>query len=483
MNSWLRAAVVFGILPFFLVGCFDDDDDGPSDDAGKDIDLMAVVVEAFDRVPKDLPPGVTFAGVDFEYSWTTDAVATLEYWFNGTGGRQHHVSAVIMRTVAQAKDETEYTVDYLGAEEAGKNSGRYCGLEFAPIYLDVDLASTCVLQVESIYLDVETGPVGEDDAEDGVEILAVMEDYFKDILKDATDRPRKVDPRVLAAVLASVPANGPDGNAMDFPDDSVEDAPKGLVRSVSWSADETVDAYFYVFDTSDNALDYLRSDLGDDKAKAGDKVCVRYSSTTRDCGLLVGETVVIAERRSVSESAPAKDSELADWLDVLERHVERIRGGRVPPAPKATPTPFGAKTPTRVPTRAATDSPPKSVVTKGPAITRFNAGTWTFDLLITSNSCGANPAVGSSVQIQYEFTDSNGDGYIYAGERFSIRQTIPGVADAGAIDAELPSLSYVVPVTSGTRSGFAEVDLTFTSVNEAEIYYSEAYDDCELTGK
>ncbi|MGE0598945.1 MAG: hypothetical protein AB7J35_03855 [Dehalococcoidia bacterium] len=483
MKLWLRTALLFGILPFAFAGCFGDDDDEPSDSDETDADLMAVVVAAFDQVPRNLPPGVTFAGVDFEYGWTSDAVASLEYWFNGTGGRKHHVSAVIMRTAAQAKDEADYTIDYLEAEEAGRNSGRFCGLEPAPIYLDVDFASTCVRQLESIYLDVETGPVGEEDAEDSVEVLAAMEDYFKDILKDATDRPRKVDPRVLAAVLASVPANGPDGNSMDFPDDSIEDAPKGLIRSVSWSAGESVDAYFYVFDTGENALAYIRSDLGDDSAKAGEKVCVKYSSTSRDCGLVAGETVIIAERRNVSESAPAKDEELSDWLDVLERHVERIRGGRVPPAPKATPTPYGTSTPARNATRVATPTPPKATATTGPEVSRFNAGTWTFDLLVTSNSCGATPAVGAPVQIQYEFTDSDGDGYIYPGELFSIRQTIPGDADAGAIVAELPSLSYVVPVTSGSRSGFGEVDLTFVAVNEATILYSELYDDCLLTAE
>jgi hypothetical protein len=112
---------------------------------------------------------------------------------------------------------------------------------------------------------------------------------------------------------------------------------------------------------------------------------------------------------------------------------------------------------------------------------RFNAGTWTLPVVITANSCpGGQPAIGTTVVLEYELTDSNGDGYIYPGELFGIEQLKPGYSDLGATYATLPTTRFAADTSSGTLKGGAIVELTFTAENEALVSYVESYGSCSI---
>jgi hypothetical protein len=155
----------------------------------------------------------------------------------------------------------------------------------------------------------------------------------------------------------------------------------------------------------------------------------------------------------------------------LVDHVGELKGGKLPRAV--------SKDAARPPT--ASPSTPTPTATPLPHVDRFNAGTWTLDLKVTSNNCpGETPAVGSTITVVYEFTDSTGDGYIYPGELFAIDQLSPVVSDLGAVYATLPTTRFAAEATAVNQTGAAQVELTFTAEDETLVSYIEAYGNCTI---
>ena len=472
-------------LALAACGGGDGDDDDSDDERDRELDLIALVAAAFEDEPRRLPEGIELDELTSEDGWTSQNVAVLSFWFTGTGGATHHASAAIYRSEKEARDELTESVELLEAIESEDARGRYCFWD-SPLYLDVDDASTCMGRSGVVYLEVESGPAGEDEPEAALELLRSLEKYFEDLAEDATSRVRSLKPKPLAAILASVPPPPPeDGKTVGFAETTEVDTQVqafGMVRQVNWPAEQAdrMAAFITVFDSETGAESYKLDYFGEGiVATQGESTCATADSRAyRVCVQLVGETAILVQRQPERTTLPALDQPLLAWLETVAAHVESIRTGRLPEAPDVTPTPVVKDTPT-APPQLATPTP-----TAGPAVTSVNAGTWTFDVIVETNTCpGDRLPPGTTFRTQYEFTDTNGDGFIASGEKFDIYQYEPFAQEVGVIAAPLPAASFVHPSALGELTGFATVELTFIAADEAYINYVEEYASCRMTAQ
>lgn len=478
-----------------LAACGDDDGDQRDDDErDRELDVIALVAAAFEEEPRRLPDGIELDEVTSEDGWTSQNVAVLSFWFTGTGGATAHASAAVFRDEKQAREELADAVEMLEAVESEDARGRYCFWDF-PLYLDVDDASTCMGRSGVVYLEVEKGPAGEDDPEAALELLQSLENYFDDLAEDATSRVRLLKPRPLAAILASVPPPAPpDGKPVGLAEGTevtTEVQAFGLVRQVNWPSgqDDRMAAFIAVFDSETGAESYKQNYFGSGNVATKDEsTCATADSRSyRVCVRLVGETAILLQRQPERTTLPALDQSLLAWMATVADHVQSIRNGRLPAAPEdVAPEDVAPEVDvtSTLPPFTATLPPATATPTVGPAVTRVNAGTWTFDVVVTANTCpGDRLQPGATFRTQYEFTDSNGDAFIASGERFSIYQYEPFAQELGTLTATLPATTFGHPSALDALTGLATVKLTFISVNEAYIDYVEQYVNCRLTAE
>lgn len=489
LQSFHVAFVAVATVSLLLSGCSGGGDDTPPDAPAK-TDLIALVTAAFEETPR-LPSGIELIEVTSEPGWSSQNVAVLDFLFKEKG-LQHHAVASIYRSERDAREELDAAREMYQGEEAKSARGSYCYWDEGAFYLDVKAASSCYGLAGVVYLEVESGPAKQGDTAPSLELLKALQRHFNRLAEHATERVRTVPPKPLAALLSSVPPPAAGVKAKLQPPTISEGSDTarnfGLVRQVGWPSDaqDHISAYIAVFNANTGAEEYKKDFFGTgNTAVDGDASCASVQQRVyRVCLQVVEETVIQAQRVPEQTTSPSLDKPLVTWLAVLAGHVENLRAGRLPAAPEREPAaartaPATATRAGRIPTTA-----PTPTRTPSPPITRINAGTWTFDLVITANNCsGGLLPVGSTMRAVYELTDSNGDGFIDQGEGFSIYQSAPFEQHVGDYVMNFPGGSIQHPAVLGNRTGYAVVVFTFTKINEALIDYQEVYPGCTVSAR
>ncbi len=479
----LGACVALAVLG---AACDGDDDGDDEQDEEAELDLIALVSAAFEETPRRLPDGLTLSRVYYAGKYSNDSGPSVDFDFTAADGTEGHAVAVVFRTVAEARAMLDGEVEYFEVPESSSR-GRYCYWDEFSTYVNFDFEgiSFCMGRSGNVYLEVEFGEVPEDEPEAALELLQEMGRHFDSLAEDATARVRRLKPEPLASSLAAFAPPGPGDRefatdpqaAFTDPEDT-----SGLIERVQWLGDSSRDAsvFFYTFETVAQATAYRETNLVSVTGPGATACAIPSETNFRFCGHQSEEVVILVQRQA-EVSAPAVDSYLQAWAEELVKHVADVRSGKLPRAPRATATPSGTRTPTVPPPPPATSTP---TATPLPQVDRFNAGTWTLPIIVSSNTCpGGQPAVGTEVTLQYEFTDSDGDGYIYPGELFSIEQILPGYSDLGATFAVLPTTRFAAATTAGTLTGGAILELTFIAENETLVSYVESYGTCSIRGE
>ncbi|MBK9613022.1 hypothetical protein [Candidatus Amarobacter glycogenicus] len=469
-----------------MAACSGGDDDGP--EATPETDAIALVVAATEENPRALPSGVTYDRLRFasvpEYGAgaSEDLVAVLEMEFHGRSS-QYLAEVTVLRTESAARAELKRRISLDDVDETKSAPGHFCYWMRGPLILpsDLDGASICYGRSGSVVVAVEAAPAAERDLDQGLALLRSVERHFQILATGATDRVRTLPPEVFAGLLAAVPAPGLDpGSSLTWSEfgsrDEFSDGQRWLIRRPA-DADESAVAFLNIFDSDQSAQAFHWSYSSAQGDGPGVVTCAIPTSNSagRYCIERLAETVVVTYSVGAAPSAPAVAEDLRVWARAIGEYVSKLQSGRLPTAARAPSTP--GVTQTRAPrTPTVTVTP---TATPLPFIPRVNAGTWTFHVIVKKNTCpGGSPAVGSTIRLQFEFTDSNGDQYISDGEAFGIDQTLPQRQRLGTITATLPTAEFAAQVTNGNLLGYAGVYLGFVAANEALISYREYYDDC-----
>ena len=480
--AWLVAACLVIALGAAACGGGDDDDE---EEEEPELDVAALVVAAFEEEPR-LPDEFELTDIQFNSSFDSDSVATVDFLIKGSGIGEAYAIAVIYRDDRTARTVLQEEVEGWDATESEKARGRYCFWDEFSYFTNADFKgiSYCLGRAGNVYLELELGEVIEEDPEAGIELLVALERHFDDLIEDATRRPRNVPPLPKAAMLASVPVPGPEGTTnASFREFSKTDeiATDGLVGKVSWAGDAatTEFAFLFVFESPEDADDY-RSGSFPATAKRDQTSCVKPAGdpTHRVCSHQVDEVVIITQRQPAAV-VPDVDTRLQKWVEALAKHVADVSEGKLPGPPKGATPGTGPAGVTRTPT--APPATPTATRTPLPPLSFINAGTWTLDLDVEKNTCASGlPAAGSVIQVKYEFEDSDGDGYIENGEPFYVQEILPVSRDIGIFTAALPHATWIAEARNGSLVGRYTIELGFDAADSVFVEYTETYAGCEI---
>jgi hypothetical protein len=454
----------------------------------KAADPIGVAVGMMNTPPSEVQKGTTVED-ELTFFATDDegVVAGYGVVFTDKDELTHEASFYVYRSeeaAQQALDAATDGYDDIGLKAPKDKAGLRCAWD--------DLVEETVCMGRSGVVEVENYTYSEDDdSPDEDALLKAGTDFTKALLSYAqgiskkSEKVDRVPVKALPALLAAVqPPNGPGGARTQQPsaieNDELLDKYKGA-RQVRWySTDKSYSLWFLTFSSKSDASAYLKEyyqGLSKVTIESGDATCVKLTDQWV-CGEVADEVVSLVVHNTTSGE---EDEDAAKYASDGAAHAKSLRSGDLPREPKDSSGSSKIQTGTTPTTRGPTSPPPSPTATATPTpvpINAINSGTWTFDITVRANTCGGEPAVGSPVTVEYEFTEAGRDYLISKGELFGIEQTFPNNRDFGVFTMSLPRLLLQLPLSSG---GTGILTLDFIAVDEADVQYVVDYGNCKIT--
>lgn len=453
---------------------------------GKDSpDPLAYVAGLAEQPPSTLA-GAALSG-DFESFADEDLglIAAFQGFYDGAGLEYNVFVDVYRSEDTAAAGLAAWHEAYQDSIEVEGKPGTYCS--------NLDEADTrdslCFGRYKSVYIEVDAYPSNEDlpaiaeVQSASLSMLSAVAGHLHS-LEAAARAP--IPPKALAALSAAVPPPpAPGDTEFSFPA-SVDDELLGIydwARQYSWTAGDDWRLFLSTFDSASDARSFKNAYLGDNEVvedKGSGATCLAAGDKQYwVCISLVEETAVFVEHKSTSEEL---DREAADLSKRAVDQVRELRAGKLPPERPAPSRSGRPVSPTSAPTPSPSPSPTPSPTPVPPPY--VNGGTWTFDMKVTSNDCpSGEPAIGSDVTLEFEFSESGGDDAISNGELFYLEQYGPAYRDIGLYTMSIPHMSFEFPVTSGDSSGRGIVAMDFLAPDSANVSYVEDFGVCTLTAE
>ncbi len=484
MTTWPRAvciglAVLCGIA---AMACGDED---------RKPDPVALIVALIEQPPEDLPDGVSVsevanAALPFGHEVAQVRITLTEDDVTHDAWISVFTTEDAPRTVLA--DEAE---DYdLALPEEGEAS---CG------WFDDLEGSSCIGRQGLTYISLDSYSERADSADPDA-ITEAAAESFEAIARHIAALERKATKKItpvtgagLGALVTNVaPPEAPDGT--EFAEsvtpggDDLLDEFEGHI-SIGWNAGTEWTVWYSVFENKSQARSYLNRYIDDrdvDHPDDSDAECLPGIGTKDQddvwrCLEVVEESVVFSEHDGDGDDL---DDGTVELLNAATEHLRTLRSGVLPDYALEEASAERTREPSRTGTPAETDTPaatltPEPTAPAGPSV--INAGPWTFVVTVTSNNCpGNDPAIGSELSLEYNFTEFGNDGMIGNGELMRVEQTLPGATDIGTVPLRLPTFELEAPITAGEFSGTGHLRLGFTAVDWAELDYVEDWGFCTI---